>query len=67
MICEESPLHTVDPVECELGKRAEIFLELENPINDEVIIEHSCTNSTNFEIFPEKVLIGPYDIFKVCV
>ena len=67
MICDESPLHTVDAVECELGKRAEIYLELENPINDEVIIEHTCTNSTNFEIFPEKILIGPYDTFKVCV
>ena len=48
LTCDENPIHTVPAVECELGKRKELFVDLENPINDEVIIEHTCSNSTNF-------------------
>ena len=34
LTCDENPIHTVPAVECELGKRKEIFVDLENPIND---------------------------------
>jgi hypothetical protein len=52
-------------LECELGKAASHFVELENPTAQELFLDFKNTNSTNFEIRPDKVILMPYETLKV--
>jgi hypothetical protein len=65
LTADESPVQNLELVECELGKTASHFVELENPIGDEIFLEIRNSNPTNFEIKNEKVIIAPYETVKV--
>jgi hypothetical protein len=52
-------------LECELGRTASHIVELENPTNQELLLEFRNSNTTNFEIKPDKVVLPPYETIKV--
>ena len=56
-----------DLIECELGKTGSQHITLENPTGQELAIEYRCSNPTNFEIYPEKVSIPPYESAKITI
>lgn len=47
------------PLDTPLGKRQFVEIELENPSEEEVILEIINDNKTNFGVNPEKIIIGP--------
>lgn len=65
LIAEENPVQNLDLLECELGKMASHFVELENPTAKEILLNYRSSNPTNFEILPEKVVLPPYESLKV--
>jgi len=67
LTCEDNPIINLDLIECELGKNGVRYVDLENPTGHELHIDYSCTNPTNFEVIPEKVIIPPYESAKVCI
>ena len=52
-------------LECELGKMASYYVDLENPTGKEVLLDYKNTNPTNFEISPDKVLLPAYESLKI--
>jgi hypothetical protein len=52
-------------LECELGRAASHYVELENPTNSELFLDYKNSNPTNFEIKPDKVILPPYESVKV--
>lgn len=57
----------LDMFECELGKSATQLVGIENPTNEEVILDYSCTNPLNFELSPEKVILPPYEVVEIAL
>jgi hypothetical protein len=55
LTAEENPTVNLDLFECELGKVATQFVNLENPTGQEIAVDYKCSNATNFEIIPEKI------------
>lgn len=53
--------------ECELGRSATQIVGIENPTNEEVILDYSCTNPLNFELNPEKVILPPYEVVEIAL
>lgn len=65
LIAEENPVENLEMLECELGKTAQHFVELENPTGKELFLEYRNSNPTNFEINPDKVILPPYENVKL--
>jgi hypothetical protein len=65
LTAEENPVQNLELLECELGKAASHFVELENPTAQELFLDFKNSNSTNFEIRPDKVILIPYETLKV--
>jgi hypothetical protein len=65
LTAEENPVQNLELLECELGKAASHFVELENPTAQELFLDFKNSNSTNFEIRPDKVILMPYETLKV--
>lgn len=65
LTADESPVQNLELLECELGRTASHIVELENPTNTELFLEFRNSNSTNFEIKPDKVILPPYETIKV--
>lgn len=57
LICEENKPIYVDTMLAELGKHSDHYLILENPIDEEVTVYISQSNKSQFQIFPEKIII----------
>ncbi|CAG9335550.1 unnamed protein product [Blepharisma stoltei] len=53
--------------ECELGKSETQHIALENPTNEEVILDYSCSNPLNFELVPERIILPPYETIEATV
>jgi len=54
-------------MECELGKTATQFVTLENPTNEELIINYKISNKQNFDVIPERIILNPYQALDVCI
>lgn len=65
LIAEENPIVNLDLLECELGKMAHHYVELENPTGKELFLDYRNTNPTNFEVNPDKIILPPYETVKV--
>lgn len=57
LTAEENPVQNLELLECELGKTASHYIELENPTAQELYLDFKNSNSTNFEIRPDKVVL----------
>ena len=67
LIAEENPVVGLELLECELGKVATHFVQLENPTGQELMLDYRNSNPTNFEVIPEKIILPPYEMQKVCI
>jgi hypothetical protein len=67
LVAEENPPIALDLLECELGKVASHFVQLENPTGAELLLDYRNTNPTNFEVIPDKIILPPYESQKVCI
>lgn len=65
LTADESPIQNLELLECELGRMASHTVELENPTSGELFLDFRNSNPTNFEIKPDKVVLPPYETFKV--
>ena len=65
LTADESPIQNLELLECELGRMASHYIELENPTNTELFVDFRNSNPTNFEIKPDKVILPPYETVKV--
>ena len=65
LTAEENPISNLTMLECELGKHASHWIELENPTGKELFLDYRNSNPTNFEIIPDKVILPPYESLKV--
>lgn len=61
LTCDENPIINLELIECELGKVGKQIITLENPTSHEQTIDYRITNTTNFEVIPEKIIIGSYE------
>lgn len=61
LICDENPIINLDLIECELGKVGKQIITLENPTGHEQTIDYRITNTTNFEVIPEKIIANAYE------
>lgn len=57
----------IEIFECELGKAETKTIALENPTNEEVILDYTCTNPLNFELVPEKIILPPYETIDASI
>jgi len=60
LVCEESPPTFLDTIKAELGKSAEVIVNLENPSQNDVEVFLSNSNITNYSTFPEKIIIRQF-------
>ena len=67
LVCDENPVQNLPMIDCELGKVGKQTINLENPTGNEVQIDYRITNTTNFEVIPEKIIIGPYESAQVTI
>jgi hypothetical protein len=67
LVAEENPPIALDLLECELGKVASHFVQLENPTGAELLLDYRNTNPTNFEVIPDKIILPSYESQKVCI
>ena len=67
LTAEENPVVNLELLECELGRSESHFVQLENPTGAELMLEHRNTNTTNFEVIPDKVILPPYETVRVCI
>lgn len=65
LVAEENPIIQLELLECELGKNADHFIELENPTGKEIFLDYRNSNPTNFEVIPEKVILPPFESARV--
>ena len=65
LTAEENPVVNLSMLECELGKTASHFVDLENPTGTEAFIEFRNSNPSNFEIIPDKIVLPPFNIVRV--
>ena len=56
LIAEENPIVNLEMLECELGKNASNYIELENPTGKKLYLDYRNSNPKNFEISPDKVI-----------
>ena len=61
LIAEENPSVRLPMLKCELGKVESNEVEIENPSSKEVKVKCRISNSYNFEVTPENIIIPPYD------
>lgn len=61
---EPSPIE-LELFEAELGRNCFKTYVLENPSNEEVVLDYENTNPINFELVPERVVLQPYEAFEV--
>ena len=57
---ESAPVR-LSTLRAELGKVESHEVELENPSNKEVRVKYRMTNSHNFDVLPDEIIIPPYD------
>lgn len=50
-----------------LGKVEQQVVLLENPSDQKIQVQCKITNPTNFDIYPDELLIQPYDSLKVAL
>lgn len=67
LIAEENPPASLELLECELGKVASHFVNLENPTGNELLLDYRNSNPTNFEVIPDKIILPPYETQKICI
>jgi len=67
LVADENPIVNLELLECELGKVASHFVQLENPTGQELLLDYRNSNPTNFEIIPEKIVLPPYEMQKICI
>ena len=65
LFAEESPVQNLQLLECELGKTASHFVELENPTGKEIFLDFRNSNPSNFEIIPDKIILHAYETIRV--
>jgi hypothetical protein len=65
LIAEENPEANLQLLECELGKIAHHFVELENPTGKEHFLDFKNSNPTNFDIIPDKIVLPPFENVQV--
>lgn len=65
LVAEENPIVMLELLECELGKNADHFIELENPTGKEIFLDYRNSNPTNFEVIPDKVILPAFEAAKI--
>jgi len=65
LTADENPIVNLSMLECELGKTASHFVELENPTGKEMYVDFRNSNPSNFEIIPDKIMLPPYEMVRV--
>lgn len=67
LVCDENPIINLELIECELGKVGKQVITLENPTGHEQTIDYRITNTTNFEVIPEKIIANAYESVQVTI
>ncbi|EGR30900.1 hypothetical protein IMG5_121460 [Ichthyophthirius multifiliis] len=57
--CDEFQQVKVPILKTELGKNSQYVIKLENPIDKKVKVITKCSNSQNFEVFPQDIVLKP--------
>lgn len=65
LIAREPDPIEIDLFEAELGRNCIKTFMLENPSNEEVVLDYENTNPVNFEMIPERVILQPYEALEV--
>jgi len=67
LICD--PAEPIEPelFSCDLGKSQTRPFVLENPSSTEVFLDYSCSNSLNYELIPDKVILPPFGSVDVLI
>lgn len=60
LICDPAEPIEKEIFECELGKSIAKAVTLENPSNREVILDYFCSNTLNYELIPDKIILPAY-------
>lgn len=53
--------------ECELGRTESQAILLENPTDEEAILDYTSSNPLNFELVPEKIIIPPGEVVEALI
>lgn len=61
MQADDSSVVRLPVLKCELGKTDQHEITLENPSNEDVKVRATISNPTNFEIYPENIVIPAYE------
>jgi hypothetical protein len=67
LAADENPVQNLDTLACELGKLQCHYVSLENPTGQEMTIDVKNSNSTNFEVIPDKIILQPYETQKITI
>ena len=60
LICDPAEAIEKELFECELGKSIAKSVSLENPSDKEVILDYFCSNTMNYELIPDKIILPAY-------
>ena len=67
LICDPADSIELEGFTCDLGKSQTRSFALENPSNSEVILDYVCTNTLNFELIPDKVILPAFGKVDVLI
>ncbi|EGR31281.1 hypothetical protein IMG5_114390, partial [Ichthyophthirius multifiliis] len=65
LIAEDSDIIRLPVLKAELGKTEQHEITLENPSNEDVPIQVKISNPSNYEVYPENIVIPAYDQCQV--
>ena len=67
LICDPTDPIEKETFECDLGKSAAKQITLENPSGKEVVLDYHCTNTLNFELIPDKIILPPFGAVEALI
>jgi hypothetical protein len=51
---------------CEVGTRVTAMIPIDNPTNEEVVMEAKSSNTRNFSLSPAALVLGPFERGEIC-
>ena len=67
LICDPAEPIEKELFECSLGKSIAKSIQLENPSSKEVVLDYYCTNTLNFELIPDQVILPAYGAMEALI
>jgi len=67
LICEPAESIEKEVFECGLGKSLAKPVMLENPSSKEVVLDYFCSNTLNFELIPDQIILPAYGSMEALI